>query len=491
MSKTIKDPEILANQIKGSFKIRRHELSAWTEVLYDPNDRPPRGSSYDGELDAAFEDDVQVEELVDIQNFGVDSLISNDTRVINNLSEVLFRVEPARNQLIFAPREKTGGRRLHDRYNRVRAIVLDGFTFGRPRTPAEVIHMLARFPEGFTQNPDNGLGLSSTIKFIILAIEHNPEIDLFMLSKVRPTEMSGRIYRLNYQDYETVRRAINKNHRTALAGAAKEEAILAHNALMTKLDPHNYPERTLPASEKTVFKILEMSANEDLSEKDQIAAVKVVHRNTRKLASSNPEALLKLRRDIELVNLEEVIRKMEALIETKTPEARWQKFFCDHPFVLSLAFSLPIVLFQEQVSVGGSTFEGTGEKIADFLVKNDITDNAALIEIKAASTPLLGGPYRGVCPPSHHLSGAITQVLDQKHKLEEEFQTKRYRSKNGKIERYAVRCIVIAGTTPGGRDDVKSFELFRGTLHDVLVVTFDELLEKLRHLRNFLSKADN
>ena len=109
MSKTIKDPEILANQIKGSFKIRRHELSAWTEVFYDPRDRPPRGSSCDGELDAAFEDDVQVEELVDRQNFGVDSLISNDTRVINNLSEVLFRVEPARNQQIFAPRERTGG----------------------------------------------------------------------------------------------------------------------------------------------------------------------------------------------------------------------------------------------------------------------------------------------------------------------------------------------------------------------------------------------
>jgi hypothetical protein len=113
---------------------------------------------------------------------------------------------------------------------------------------------------------------------------------------------------------------------------------------------------------------------------------------------------MRLRRDIELVTLEEVIQKMDSLINGKSSEARWQKLFHDHPFILSLAFSLPIILFKEQASVGGSSFEGKGEKITDFLYKNGLTDNLTIIEIKAASTTLLGARYRGgVYPLSRDL----------------------------------------------------------------------------------------
>jgi hypothetical protein len=180
---------------------------------------------------------------------------------------------------------------------------------------------------------------------------------------------------------------------------------------------------------------------------------------------------------------------MASLIGEDTSEPKWQRLFHDHPFILSLAFSLPIVLFQEQASVGGRSFSGKGEKIADFLFRNGLTDNLTIIEIKAASTSLVGPRYRdGVYPPSRALAGAITQALDQKHKLEEEFLIRKDRLENAAAERFAVRCIVIAGKTPTNRDSLKSFEIFRATLHDVLVVTFDELLAKLKHLRDFLSE---
>jgi hypothetical protein len=45
----------------------------------------------------------------------------------------------------------------------------------------------------------------------------------------------------------------------------------------------------------------------------------------------------------------------------------------------------------------------------------------------------------------------------------------------------------MIGTTPTDADQKKSLELFRNNLNDVLVVTFDELLEKLKHLHAFLS----
>ena len=235
------------------------------------------------------------------------------------------------------------------------------------------------------------------------------------------------------------------------------------------------------------MKVLESGVKAGVSDKSQLAAVKLVTHHGKNLAAKHPDALMKLRRDIELVTLEEVIGKMHTLIQAETSEAKWQGLFHDHPFILSLAFSLPIVLFQEQASVGGGSFEGKGEKIADFLYKNHLTDNLTIIEIKAASMTLLGPRYRGgVFPPSRELSGAIAQVLDQKHKLEEEFLVKRARESHGNIQRYALRCIVIAGKTPDEPDSIRSFELFRATLHDVFVVTFDELLAKLKHLHEFL-----
>jgi hypothetical protein len=47
--------------------------------------------------------------------------------------------------------------------------------------------------------------------------------------------------------------------------------------------------------------------------------------------------------------------------------------------------------------------------------------------------------------------------------------------------------VVIIGTTPDAPEEKKSVELFRNNLHDTLIVTFDELLQKLRHLHKFLT----
>ncbi|WP_216644722.1 Shedu anti-phage system protein SduA domain-containing protein [Candidatus Thiodictyon syntrophicum] len=58
------------------------------------------------------------------------------------------------------------------------------------------------------------------------------------------------------------------------------------------------------------------------------------------------------------------------------------------------------------------------------------------------------------------------------------------------IESYAVHSFLIIGKTPTEVDQQKSFELFRRNSKDVQIVTFDELLEKLRQLRSFLAEED-
>lgn len=54
------------------------------------------------------------------------------------------------------------------------------------------------------------------------------------------------------------------------------------------------------------------------------------------------------------------------------------------------------------------------------------------------------------------------------------------------VEAYATECILVIGRNPVDRDREKSLELFRHDLKSVLVLTYDELLEKLENLHEFL-----
>ena len=52
---------------------------------------------------------------------------------------------------------------------------------------------------------------------------------------------------------------------------------------------------------------------------------------------------------------------------------------------------------------------------------------------------------------------------------------------------HTVDCVVVAGRTPADAARLASFEMYRTSLKDVRVLTFDELLLKLRALRDYLA----
>ena len=56
------------------------------------------------------------------------------------------------------------------------------------------------------------------------------------------------------------------------------------------------------------------------------------------------------------------------------------------------------------------------------------------------------------------------------------------------IETYSVHCVLIIGKVPDDFDKQKSFDMFRGNSKDVEIVTFDELLIKLKSLHSLLSQ---
>jgi hypothetical protein len=165
----------------------------------------------------------------------------------------------------------------------------------------------------------------------------------------------------------------------------------------------------------------------------------------------------------------------------ETDEAFWQGLLAKESWVLGNLFGSPFVIMKERAYVGGKTFENTEGRIADFLFKNAISGNVLLVEIKTPSTPLVAAsPYRaGIYPATPELVGAVTQALDQRQTLIQNFHSLDLAGAGAAP--FSPRVVVLAGDIEKqslSGPALRSFELFRGELRGVEVVTFDELANK-------------
>lgn len=229
----------------------------------------------------------------------------------------------------------------------------------------------------------------------------------------------------------------------------------------------------------------------ELSESDCSALISTMSTEAKRIITKTPKEFSKLRADIERVTLEELITEFSSALKEQSSEAFWQNFFNDNQFALQQVFGIPVSFVQQHPSVGGQKLDGSGGKISDFMLKNSITSNIALVEIKKPLTKLLAkGTYRSnIYSISSELNGSIAQILDQAHYLSKHISDIKDESRQWNLETYDVKCIVIAGRSPLPEeyDKCKSFELFRKNSRMVTVVTYDEVLEKLSCLLRFLS----
>lgn len=172
-------------------------------------------------------------------------------------------------------------------------------------------------------------------------------------------------------------------------------------------------------------------------------------------------------------------------------EEFWQREFLKNSFLLSQVFAYPILLVKDKAYVGGKSFENSGGNIVDFLCKNELTNNAVLIEIKTPMTQLIGANYRGsVYSVSPELAGAVIQVANYASSLVLSYNSLTS-GRAGIFESFRPRSVVIVGNAKRELDDIdkrKSFELFRSGLKDVEVITYDELYGKAK---GFVSLLEN
>lgn len=103
--------------------------------------------------------------------------------------------------------------------------------------------------------------------------------------------------------------------------------------------------------------------------------------------------MVRLQRDIELVDLDQLISAFRRRTRFRASRALVAKLFEENIFLLQLIFGGPTVFIDSQLAVGEGDNSPKGKKIADYLFES-ITNNAALVEIKKPGTRLLG--RRGV-----------------------------------------------------------------------------------------------
>jgi hypothetical protein len=193
--------------------------------------------------------------------------------------------------------------------------------------------------------------------------------------------------------------------------------------------------------------------------------------------------------------LEKAITDMEANL-LNHEESFWQNFFEERPWVLQQVFSRPVIYLNGETYLGGKNSkgrQGSGGSATDFLFKNGSNGSFAVIEIKEPNCSLVGSCYRGeegsgenneVYRIHGDLSGGVVQMENQIHIATEYFKTQIGADFDG-LNHLNPCGLLIAGTYEALTEpQKKSFDLFRKSLGKNQILTFDEIISKLKLLKS-------
>lgn len=354
----------------------------------------------------------------------------------------------------------------------------------------DVDGFLDTLPPGFVKDPQYGLGLLKDNNRLVRLIEDHSQCSELRIESGSSMRIDGHVFRMGQDAWEELWSEIVRINNRANVAASRVKDSFVNNELADVLGL----DRTNPKLGRLAMsKLLARAANDEeaLADEDQLELLSAMQSQARAAADVAPDTVVALQRDLELVNLDRLIERFETDLEKKHGEEHWQQFFDSNAFALQQVFGAPVVSVVSKASVGGTTLDGSGNKIADYLVKNPLTANVALVEIKTPATKIVkSSAYRdGVFGITAELSQAVTQVLDQAHQLKLHFANVKNDSRQYDLEAYSIGCFVIAGRLPptDQPDKIKSFELFRGNSRAVSIVTFDEVLASLKLLRNLLT----
>ncbi|MEJ3659294.1 Shedu immune nuclease family protein [Actinomycetes bacterium KLBMP 9759] len=185
-------------------------------------------------------------------------------------------------------------------------------------------------------------------------------------------------------------------------------------------------------------------------------------------------------------------------------EKVWQQFFEDNPWIFGYGLRLVSVEALddgklERITSGANIFQGAGKRSDAIMRTKGYMSSLLFGEIKTHTTPLLAAkPYRepDVYRPSAELVGSVAQVQKAARKALRLMtdQVKRMFDSDGtptgvEVGTSRPRQVVLIGSldefkAPFGANGEKleTFELYRTSIIDTEVLTFDELYERARFI---------
>lgn len=181
----------------------------------------------------------------------------------------------------------------------------------------------------------------------------------------------------------------------------------------------------------------------------------------------------------------EGLKRVEALMRENLDNGKeefWQqKVFNENQWVLAQIFSCPCTIYAQKAFVGGKSLDNKDGNVCDFIYRNKMTQNVALIEIKTPCTEIVGKPYRETYSMSLDMSGAVNQVLNYRDELQKNFSTlTRDLEEADTVRAFSPKCVVVIGkiSTLNAKQQ-KAFELYRNSFNNLTIITFDELHQKI------------
>lgn len=182
-------------------------------------------------------------------------------------------------------------------------------------------------------------------------------------------------------------------------------------------------------------------------------------------------------------------------------EDLWQKYFDKNKWIFGYGLNYVFIAgFEErklEQLVQGSDFINKGKRVDALMMTKGIISSLCFVEIKTHETALLESTsYRPGCwAPSRELVGAVAQVQGTVASASRNLYDQiRPVSKDGsptgeEVFNYKPKAFIVIGSlhefvTDFGvnKEKLRSFELYRGSLNDVEIITFDELFERSKFI---------
>ena len=210
------------------------------------------------------------------------------------------------------------------------------------------------------------------------------------------------------------------------------------------------------------------------------------------IISVNPDLATKLSLSKIQNDRQNVLTEFEDNISQELPESYWQSFIEKNTWIFGYGLNYQFLnQLTDQSDIGGTTYDGKNSQKGDYLI-NTIANSkfTVLVEIKKPSTKLITSKkqYRnGAYLLGAELYGSVSQIQGYLNTWDTEGSKKPQnlrKLEKDNIFTYLPKGIIVIGNTNHliNNEMIRSFELFRRSINNPEIITFDELLERTRFI---------